>query len=257
MRSYGGRMADAADRARAWSSARTLQVCDRVESWEHGTLVRCTRHPTYYDLNKVIWSGGGGLSAADLAARADAWLRDAGYRRIDVLDADEAARVRPGLEALDYRAVVVVWMLHDGGRPPGGSEVAVEPVDFEDVLELRREWHAEDPTGDFEGFYPQYREVALGRGAVVLAARAAGRPVAYAQLDGDERTAEIAEVFVSPAHRGRGLGRALTAAAIAAAADREELWISADAEGRPWRLYERLGFQRVWTVTEFQRAPVA
>src|SRR5436305_14146934 len=67
--------------------------------------------------------------------------------------------------------------------------------------------------------------------------------------------AEITEVFVHPAHRGGGLGTALTQAAIEAAGPVRDLWIGADAPRRPKELYERLGFRPAWTAMEFTRHP--
>jgi ribosomal protein S18 acetylase RimI-like enzyme len=62
-------------------------------------------------------------------------------------------------------------------------------------------------------------------------------------------------VYVRPDHRGRGIGTALTCAAIDSAGDAEELWIVADDEGRPKEMYARLGFQPVWRIVELLRMP--
>jgi ribosomal protein S18 acetylase RimI-like enzyme len=57
---------------------------------------------------------------------------------------------------------------------------------------------------------------------------------------------EISQVFVRSERRGSGLGAALTAQAIRAGADAApEVWICAERDGRPRRLYERLGFHAV------------
>ena len=47
----------------------------------------------------------------------------------------------------------------------------------------------------------------------------------------------------------------MTIAAIAAAGDVRDLWISADDEDRPKELYGRLGFRPAWTAMEFLRLP--
>ena len=80
-------------------------------------------------------------------------------------------------------------------------------------------------------------------------------PVAYAQLSSDGRSTEVDQVYVSPDHRGRGLGTALTSAAISAAGDVDDLWIVADDEGRPKQLYARLGFRPVWKAIQALRLP--
>ena len=73
-----------------------------------------------------------------------------------------------------------------------------------------------------------------------------------ARADG---SAEIEQVFVAPQCRGRGLGTALTCAAIKAVGDVEDLWICADDERRAKQLYARLGFRPAWMAMEFLRLP--
>jgi GNAT superfamily N-acetyltransferase len=79
--------------------------------------------------------------------------------------------------------------------------------------------------------------------------------VAFAQLVRDGEGAEITDVYVTARRRGRGLGTAITRAAISAAGDVRELWIIADADDRPKELYARLGFRPVWTVVDYLRVP--
>jgi hypothetical protein len=38
---------DAAAAARDWRHAYHAGVCDTIEPWEHGTVVRASRYPTY------------------------------------------------------------------------------------------------------------------------------------------------------------------------------------------------------------------
>ena len=42
---------DVAARARAWRNAAHAAVCDLLEPWAHGTVVRATGYPSYFDLN--------------------------------------------------------------------------------------------------------------------------------------------------------------------------------------------------------------
>jgi ribosomal protein S18 acetylase RimI-like enzyme len=69
-------------------------------------------------------------------------------------------------------------------------------------------------------------------------------------LEHDGQSAEIAQVYVHPKHRGRGIGTALTRAAIDAAGAVRDLWIVADDEDRPKDLYARLGFRPAWVAVE-------
>lgn len=75
---------------------------------------------------------------------------------------------------------------------------------------------------------------AIERDAVLVATAADGdRVLGALVLDGDE----IANVAVRPGRRGQGIGRALVEAA---AARRDRVWASFDADVRPF--YEALGF---------------
>ena len=59
---------DVEARARAWRHAAHTAVCDVIVPWAHGTIVRATRHPTYYDFNLVRVEDDPGMSVEALAA---------------------------------------------------------------------------------------------------------------------------------------------------------------------------------------------
>lgn len=247
--------ADTADRARAWHHGRHAAVCDVVEPWAHGTVVRATRYPSYYDFNLVRVEEDPAMSLEALVAVADEALAGLAHRRLDFEVIDVAEPLRRGFEAKGWKALRVLLMRHEFAPPPG-PDVAVEEVPYDSVHDLRVAWYREDfPDQEPGGYHAQAREVALRRGAQVLAVRKEHAPVAFAQLERDGATAEITEVYVHPEHRGGGLGTALTSAAIEAAGSLRDLWIGADDEDRPKELYARLGFRPVWTAMEFTRLP--
>lgn len=67
-----------------------------------------------------------------------------------------------------------------------------------------------------------------------------------AQVETHDGGSEISQEFVRPECRGAGLGGALTAQAIRVAGDAApQVWICAERDNRPRRLYQRLGFRRV------------
>jgi len=228
------------------------------EPWAHGTVVRATRHPSYYLYNVVrVEEDPVGMSAAELASFADEALAGLEHRRIDfdVVGAGDARR--GAFERLGWKALRLLWMRHEA--PPGpGPDIAVEEVPYDAVEALRAAWiHEEHPRDELTAYLAESREVALGRGAQVFAVCDGGVPIAFAQLERDGAAAEIAQVYVHPEHRGRGRGTALTRAAIEAAGDIENLWIEADDEDRPKELYARLGFRPVWTTMELTLWPDA
>lgn len=244
-------MTGEAARARAWLHAVLERVCDVVEPWEHGTVLRATRYPSVFDLNAVEVEEETDATVEDLIRFADEALAGLGHRRIDVEAPETAERLRPGFEALGWHSTRLVWMLHAGSRPAGYS-ASVEQVSYDAVRHLRTAWLQQDfPELDPADFLDEQRVFAERLDAEVIAAFDRGAPVAFAQLERIGGVAEITQVYVLPEHRGRGLGTGLTEAAIAAAGDADDLWIVADDEGRPKELYARLGFRPVWTRMEF------
>lgn len=249
-------MSDPAGRARAWHHGRQALVCDVAEPWAHGTVLRSTRFPDYWDFNLVRVEEGPAMGVRELIAVADEALAGAAHRRIDFDDIDAADALRGGIEALGWHALRVLYMIHTE-PPPAAPELAVEEVGYDEVTDLRLIWHDEDfPDTDSRSYHQQARDVALTRGARVFVVRGDdGAPVAFAQLEHVAGSAEIAQVFVHPERRGRGLGTAITQASIEAAGPVDDLWITADDEDRAKDLYARLGFRPVWLYMEVTRRP--
>jgi hypothetical protein len=63
--------AELAARAREFHHEVQAAVCDVFEPWRHGTVVRATRFPDYFDFNVVRVEEDPGMSAEALAAFAD------------------------------------------------------------------------------------------------------------------------------------------------------------------------------------------
>lgn len=247
---------DAAARARAWHRGVQAVVCDVLEPWDFGTVVRATRYPSYFDFNLVRIERDPGMSVDDLATFADEALAENAHRRIDCELTDVAEPLRAGFAARGYASERLVWMRHETARPPAPGGIAVDEVPYDTVHPLRVGWFAEDfPEAQLGAHLAEAREVGHLLGARIFAVLDAGDPLGYAQLERIDGSAEIAQVYVRPDHRGRGLGTALTCAAIDAAEDADDLWIVADDEGRPKNLYARLGFRPVWTMVELMRLP--
>lgn len=247
---------DVAVRARAWHHRAQAAVCDVIEPWAHGTVVRATRQPSYYDFNLVRVEEDPRMSVGELMAFADQALAGLAHRRVDVELVDVADELRPNFEAAGWKALRLLWMHSDEGRPSRARDGDFEQVAYDVVQDLRIAWYREDfPDQDPGAYHAHAREVAMRRGAQVLMAREGDVPVAFAQLQRDATVAKITAVYVDPGHRARGLGTALTRAAIAVAGEARDLWICADDEDRPKNLYAQLGFRPVWTMMEFTRWP--
>jgi GNAT superfamily N-acetyltransferase len=231
-------------------------VCDVVEPWEHGTALRCTAHPGFWSFNILRVEGAQpDLTAERLAAEADRFQCDLRHRRADIEDAATAERLRPAFDALGWVTERLVW-LSLAAPAPGrdAEEVAVEAT-----RPLRLEWaRAEEwvPEGPELARQADAEEDVLRRlgGRAVVARDLAGEPIAFVTFTARGATAEIEAAYVTPTHRGLGVGgRLVTAAARAAGA--EETLIIADDEGDAKRLYLRLGFEPVWIEHVFTRKP--
>jgi ribosomal protein S18 acetylase RimI-like enzyme len=246
---------DVGARAQAWRHGAHAAVCDVIEPWAHGTIVRATRHPTYYDFNLVRVEDDPGMRLEALVAVADQALAGLEHRRFDFEVVAVADALRPGFEALGWKTMRLVWMRHEAPPPPR-PDIAVREVPYDAVRELRLAWHGGDSTDESaRSYFEHAREVAMTRGVRVLAVHDGERPIAFAQLERAGDSAEITQVFVHPDHRGAGRGTAMTRAAIDAAGDVRDLWIAADDEDRPKELYARLGFRAAWRAMEVTRWP--
>jgi ribosomal protein S18 acetylase RimI-like enzyme len=246
---------DAETRARSWYHAIQAAICDVIEPWLYGTVVRATRYPSYFDFNLVRVERAPELGVDELEYFADGALAGLVHRRVDFELVAAGERFRAALEARGWLSTRLLWMVHED-RSPTVTDDRIEEVSYDAVTELRIAWHREDfPDQEATGYFSQAAEVGEIRGARVLALREHGAPVAFAQFvrEGDE--AEITHVYVKPEWRGAGRGAAITSAAIAAIGHVEDLWICADDEDRPKNLYARLGFRPVWTSMQFTRLP--
>jgi GNAT superfamily N-acetyltransferase len=106
-----------------------------------------------------------------------------------------------------------------------------------------------EALGEDDAYWVKLTESVTAPGAqVMLVAEVQGRPVgmAFGLFDKERaKTGHVGGMWVEPAARGRGAGRALLDAAIAWARsrglDRLELWVT-KGNGPAERLYERAGF---------------
>ena len=131
-------------------------------------------------------------------------------------------------------------------------------VPFAETRALRAEWYA-DHDEDRRAWRPSppprrrsWRGAALR--AFVVRDGAARRSASPRWPPGDGAV-EIDQLYVSPEHRGGGLGGARCVDTALAAGGEPLAWIVADDEGRARTLYERAGFATVWRQHAFIRVP--
>jgi GNAT superfamily N-acetyltransferase len=127
-------------------------------------------------------------------------------------------------------------------------------VPLERTRSLRETWFLSDPREEpdaWRRFIRLEEIVAKRRGTrMLMAVGAGGDELGYTAYWAGDGVAEVEQVFVAEAHRGRGIGGALVRAAVAAAAA-STTFIVADDEEDAKRLYARLGFEPVWIQHTF------
>src|ERR1700748_3800552 len=118
-------------RARQFWRAHQEEVCDLREPWGHGTILRASRHPTYYSFNLVRVEEEPALDAGGHAAVADEALACLQHRRIDFEQIEPAQARRADFERMGWKASALVWMHHaDPAGVDGGEGVDVEQVPY-------------------------------------------------------------------------------------------------------------------------------
>ena len=247
-------------RAIAWRRDVATRVCDEVRPWEHGTVVRANEFPSYYHYNLVRVEGPDtGLDAAVLVAVADRELGDRAHRRIDVEDFAAGARVAPDFAAMGWVVERLAFLHRElpaaEREAPAGYEVRVEG--FEASRPLRLAWQDESIWKDPPEFFKTEEAAAARAGTRSVVAYSGDEPAGFAAFATSGETTEVELVFVVPERRNDGLGGALVARALAAAAagGARHALIEADDDGDSKRLYERLGFRTAWVRHVFTRAP--
>jgi ribosomal protein S18 acetylase RimI-like enzyme len=235
------RTPEAAFAARLEVDALTAGSTARVPG---GTLLRSPRFPVSWDLNQVVLDPGAGPSEVATAIEVvERELEGAAHRRISVF-APAAPVVAPDGWEREEQLIMVV----PAEAPPPAWPEAVEEVDVEALRAPHVEmWRAEELADAAQELADMQLAFGSFPGARSLAARSPeGGVLAWAQV----ANGAIDDVWVWPAERGRGLGRAVTAAAVAAGG----WFLGTDVQDpRPQGLYRSLGFVEVARLVQLTR----
>jgi GNAT superfamily N-acetyltransferase len=229
---------------RRWHVPWKERVCQEARPFSHGVVLLSPRYPDFWEYNCMRLDRA--MEAGEMIAAADRELAGCAHRLVEWM-VPMPDGVVSELRARGWMADPMIFMLHDGRALPEDRADLVE-VDYDTVNELRDVWHREDfgEHVETETFRAQAREVAQLADVQLMAAVEDGRPIGFAQVETHDGGSEVAQVFVHPDRRGEGLGGALTARAVRVGADAApRVWICAERDNRPRRLYERLGFSPV------------
>jgi GNAT superfamily N-acetyltransferase len=251
-------MSAAREHAIAWRHGSHARVCDRLERWEHGTVVRATDLPTYYDYNLARVEGPDPrLGAGELAAAAEPALAGLGHRRVEVDDEAAGTRLRDGFARMGWTTERFAFLQRELPGPPvavpSGTELRVEG--FEASRSLRTAWQTESIWNETPEFAFVEEAVGRRRGTRATVGYSGGEPIGFAAFSATGNAVEVELVFCLPERRNGGLGGALVAhaLAVAEAGGAREAFIETDDDGASKRLYERLGFRTVWRRHSFTK----
>ena len=255
---------EAADFARAvaWERRAHAQISPRVEPLRYGFACVDARLPLVYFAN-LLWvtAGAGAVGAGEIMADADRVLADFEHRWV-VVDQE------PLWRALSEPFTVAGWgvqthlfMTHR--RPPDRMPPldAVREVTHEDLRAAEMRYMVSQlwctSLEPARQVIEHHRRVGGALDERCFAIRHGDEVIAHAKLRHRDAIAQVEDVVVQEEHRGAGLGRLVTTAALAAglALEPELMFIVAADDDWPKELYARLGFQPAGRTRMFHRLP--
>jgi ribosomal protein S18 acetylase RimI-like enzyme len=254
---------DERDFARAVTFERRAheQLAQDVERLRYGFAFRDPCLPLVFFAN-LLWvtaTSPGEVAVVELVADADRVL--AAYEHRWVVEHEPLWRALDGdLRAAGWGSETHVYMAHrrDPDRP--AQVDGVREVAHDEILAAETRFTQTQPwsLGDAgRQVIEHHRHLGELLGERCFAAYAGEDVCAYAKLRHVDGIAQVEDVVVLPEHRGNGLGRRVTTAALVAgmALEPEILFIVADDNDWPKQLYARLGFDPVGRTRAYHRLP--
>jgi N-acetylglutamate synthase-like GNAT family acetyltransferase len=252
--------ADARSRALAFLSVIEDACAERIVAVPGGAAILDSRHPRLWDANHVRVEATEAPGAVSLDRTARAHFDGLGFQTVSVLHAPAGVALTEPMRSLCYRAAPQLLMVLDDEEP------AAAPSPAAAVSEVRREALA---ASRIAGAIDKGRDIDVGRQLVSRDALIAGvvnercfaveleerQVAARCQLYAKGQVAQIENVYTVPAHRRRGLSRALVAHAAreARAGGATLVFLVADAADWPQAFYRRAGFADAGLLPRFLR----
>lgn len=239
------------------------RLSTRIERLDLGTAFFDDGYRERFNSNFLLAEGPlDDVSAEALLGLTDRVLGEAGCRHRAVLVRDDVAgeRCAPDFTRNGYRVERNAIMVHRRG-PDRASALPVEEVPFADVKDLIREVYRREPWAHSDEivrlFTVQHGKNERVIGARFFAVRLDGQLAGDCELYVDGSDAQVEYVDTLEEFRGRGAARAVVLRAVEAAreAGAAHVFIVADDDDWPKRLYERLGFDRIGRTWLFTREP--
>ncbi|MBV8220531.1 MAG: GNAT family N-acetyltransferase [Solirubrobacterales bacterium] len=230
------------------------KTADELRPIDAGCVVSTPSLPSVWSVNQIRVAPPLGFKS--LIQLAEEQL--AAMRYVHIVS--ENQETGPGLEgafrAAGWKTEREVWMvLADEPDRETDTSMVVDAGEDE-VTGLMRRWFAEDEldAGALDQLVEFSRREARACGDRLLGVRSAdGHLVAVSKLRSDGRTAQVEDVYTAPESRGRGFGRAVVARAVELARDdgHDLIFITADDNDWPKKLYARVGFRPLGRIWQF------
>jgi ribosomal protein S18 acetylase RimI-like enzyme len=268
-------VADIAASARAGDTvARVISFVQAMEEatstdlvvFRHGVALFNSDFPRSWAHNFLrVEPAGRAPSAEELAAEADRLQGERGlaHRQIVVRDEALGGRLEPAFRDRGWLVDRLVYMIHRRPSDRVADTSIVAEVSFDEAKPALEAFVRGSGYGDSDETVRQLVERTL------LTARASnvrhfavvveGRIASTCQLISDNGTAQIEDVSTFEEFRNRGFARATVQRAldVARADDYDPIFLEADRDDWPRRLYERMGFDPVAYTFSFTRPPDA
>lgn len=236
---------------------------EEVVEFEWGRAFLSPSLPLAWDANWALVERAG-MTAAEVAAAADESLAGFAHRAVAIRDEAEGARLAGEIgEIPGWETEANLYMAWRETEISPGDEVRV--CGLGDCEGLRRELiRGEFPPemADLDETAEQLLEMNRRAGAAAgdrWFVAPAQQPAAACCLLSGAGIGQVEDVGTLAAARGKGLGKAVVSAALAASreAGHEVTFIVADTDDWPRLMYEKLGFEPCGLLHVFRRPPTA
>lgn len=236
------------ERAAAFEELIRDRCVERVVETRFGPALFNDTLSTIWSLNVLRAEWPGDATADEIAAEADRVQAELAHRR--VILPPGATALEDGFRRLGWKPDHFLFMVYRGGGEPADT-ACVEEVEPGRLRRLReeiiREWQpdADEKTVSEMNAVDMLQVKAAN--ARIFGIVEDGEVVSSAQLYSDGGTAQVEDVATLPAYRGRGHAKALVTRAVeeAVAGNHEFIFLVAEGDDWPKKLYNRLGFEEV------------
>ena len=240
-----------------WKAA--LGLHDRVRETSWGAVVTDPRYPRVHEANHAsVLETAPDLTLEEIRTELLPALREAGatHEHIEIMDADDESRALRELLASPERHDPDAVMIYEGGRdpahraPPSSEGVRVEVVarpddSFWNLYRVVPDQYGEPlPDDVLDQMLARVRQIFFPYESFVVG-KVDGATAGVASVLTLEGVAYIDNVVTLPPFRGRGVASATVTHAVSGSLDAgaETVFLLAEENGAPRRLYERLGFR--------------